>query len=209
MLVARPAILILEYKTTGLPFRINARQNMKFTFALGYALLLILSSESLLGQDSWKIDSTQIVFHISNAGFEVAGTISGVAGEIKFSKNKLDQSYFRATAKSETIKTGNRLRDKHLKKADYFDVEKYPTIRVETNNIIPSKDGFTAHAVITIKGVTKNIDIPFGFKQTKDGAEFKGSFSLNRLDFGVGGKSFILSDTVRIDIWIGASLVNN
>ena len=182
---------------------------MKLKFVFGYAMLLTLSSNCVYGQDSWKIDSTRIVFHISNAGLEVEGSISGIIGDIKFSKNKLDKSLFSAIAKSETIQTGIKLRDKHLKKADYFDVEKYQTIKVETKKIIKSKDGFESLATITLKGKTKDIEIPFTFKQTKSRAEFKGSFSLNRLDFGIGEKSIILSDTVAIDIWISASLVTN
>ena len=182
---------------------------MKIKFVIGYAVLLTLSSNWGFGQDSRKIDSTRIVFYISNAGLDVEGTMAGITGNIKFSKNKLDKSFFAAEAKTETIQTGIKLRDKHLKKADYFDIEKYPNIKIESRKIIKSKNGFDAFCTIILKGKTKDIVLPFTFKQTNNKAEFKGSFSLNRLDFGLGEKSIILSDTVKIDIWIGASLVTN
>lgn len=182
---------------------------MKIKFIIGYVVLLTLSSNWVLGQDSWKIDSSRVVFHISNAGLEVEGIIVGIIGDIKFSKNKLDKSFFTTTAKTETIQTGIKLRDKHLKKPDYFDIEKYPTIRIESKEIIKLKNGFESFCTIILKGQTKNIVIPFTFNQTNKKAEFKGAFSLNRLDFDLGEKSIILSDTVKIDIWIGASLVLN
>ncbi len=182
---------------------------MKIKHVVGYAVLLTFYSNWTYGQDSWKIDSTRIVFHISNAGLEVEGTIAGIIGDIKFSKNKLNKSLFTATAKSETIQTGIKLRDKHLKKADYFDIEKYPNIKITSKQITKSKEGFEAICIITLKGQTKDLFMPFVFKQTNNKAEFKGSFSLNRLDFGLGEKSIILSDSVEIDIWIGASLGTN
>ena len=182
---------------------------MKLKLIIGYIVLFTLSSNWGFGQDLWKIDSARVVFHISNAGFDVEGTIAGIAGNIKFSKNKLDKSFFTTEAKTETIQTGIKLRDKHLKKPDYFDTDKYPTIKIESKKIIKSKDGFDAFCTVTIKGQTKNLTIPFTFNQTYKKAEFKGIFSLNRLDFGVGEKSSILSETVKIDIWISASQLTN
>lgn len=182
---------------------------MTIKFVIGFAILLILSSNEAYGQDSWKIDSARVVFHISNAGFDVEGNIAGIAGNIKFSQNKLDKSFFVAEAKTETIETGIKLRDKHIKKPDYFDTEKFPTIRIESKKIVKSKNGFDAFCTMTMKGQTKDIVIPFMFNQMSKKGEFKGAFSLNRLDFGLGEKSMILSETVAIDIWMKASLINN
>ncbi len=182
---------------------------MKLKLIISYIILFTLSSNWIFGQDSWKIDSARVVFYISNAGFDVEGNIAGIVGNIKFSKNELGKSFFDAEAKTETIHTGIKLRDKHLKKADYFDIEKYPTIKIESKKIIKSKDGFDAFCTVIIKGQTKNITIPFTFNQTNKKAEFKGSFSLNRLDFGLGEKSIVLSETVKIDIWISANQLTN
>ena len=174
-----------------------------------WSVLFTFLSTWAYGQASWKIDSARVVFHISNAGLNVEGILGGLVGDIKFSKNKLTKSSFTATAKSETIQTGIKLRDKHLKKADYFDVEKHPTIKITSNAITKTKVGFESRCSITIKGVTKEIVIPFTFNQTKNQAVFTGTCSLNRLDFGLGEKSIILSDTVEIDIWISATLITN
>ena len=182
---------------------------MKRRYIIPFTVLLTFFSNWVFGQDSWKIDSSRVVFHISNAGFEVEGSITGIIGDMKFSKNKLGKSSFTATAKAETIKTGIKLRDKHLKKADYFDVEHYPTIKITSKKITKSKGDFDSYCTITIKGQTKDVIIPFSFRMLGNQAEFKGSFSLNRLDFGLGEKSVILSEKVEVDVWIEASLVTN
>jgi len=178
---------------------------MKIKFILGCILLFTLSSNWVFSQESWKIDSAQVIFTISNAGFDVEGNIAGVVGTIKFSKNMLDKSFFTAEAKTETIQTGIKSRDKHLKKPDYFDAAKYPTLKIESKKIIKSKNGFEANCTVTIKGTSKDIVIPFTVDQINKKAEFKGTFSLNRLDFGLGEKSIVLSETVKIDFLIGAS----
>lgn len=182
---------------------------MKIRYVIFCSVILTFFSNWVYAQDSWRVDSTRVVFHISNAGLDVEGTIDGITGNIKFSKNKLVKSFFTATAKSETIQTGIKLRDKHLKKADYFDVENHPTIKITSKQITKTKNGFDSNCSITIKGQTKDINIPFTFKQTDNKGEFEGFFSLNRLDFGLGEKSIILSDTVEIKIWIDATIVTN
>jgi polyisoprenoid-binding protein YceI len=182
---------------------------MKARYVFLYVISLSCFFNEVNAQDSWKVDSARVVFHINNAGLTVTGSIAGVAGDIKFSKKKVGKSSFTATAKSETVRTGISLRDKHLRKADYFDVEHYPTIKITSNQVTELKDSFEAKCSITIKDQTRDINIPFTFTQTNGKGEFKGSFSLNRLDFGLGEKSFVLSDEVRIEIWIGASLVSN
>ena len=138
---------------------------MKTRYPIGCAILFTFFFNWVYGQESWKIDSTQVVFHISNAGFDVEGSIAGITGNIKFSKNKLGKSSFTATAKSETIQTGIKLRDKHLKKPDYFNVESYPAIKIKSKQINKLKDGFESISTITVKGQTKDIVITFTFKQ--------------------------------------------
>lgn len=179
--------------------------NIKIVFFC--TVLLCLLNLSLSAQDSWKLDSSAVIFHISNAGLDVEGSIEGVTTDIKFAQNKLSRSHIHASAKSETIQTGIKLRDKHLKKADYFDVEKHPTIKISSTGFKKTKNGFMAQSSVTIKGQTKLINIPFSFSQTGNKAVFKGSFLLNRLDFGIGETSLVLSDTVEVEFVIFASSI--
>ena len=51
-----------------------------------------------------------------------------------------------------------------------------------------------------MKGITKEVIIPFTFMKIPEKTELKGSFSINRRDFGIGGKSISMSDNVTIGL---------
>ena len=57
---------------------------------------------------------------------------------------------------------------------------------------------------ITIKGVTKEIKFPFTFTAKDGGYLFEGEFKINRRDFGVGGKSFSISDELSVELSVFA-----
>ena len=57
---------------------------------------------------------------------------------------------------------------------------------------------------LTIKGVTKSISFPFQVKEEKDGLLFTGSFEMNRLDFGIGEQSIVLSNQVAVTLSVFA-----
>jgi polyisoprenoid-binding protein YceI len=56
-----------------------------------------------------------------------------------------------------------------------------------------------------LKGQTKDILVPFSFIEKDGKATLKGTFTINRLDFGVGESSMILSNNVVITIEVIAS----
>jgi polyisoprenoid-binding protein YceI len=148
--------------------------------------------------------SQDITFKIKNAGLTVNGSFDGWRTELKFSPDKLGTSHLKATVEVNTIKTGIGLRDKHLKSDKYFDADSFKTITVESNKLYIKGTDYAGMFSVTIKGVTKEIEIPFQFNQFADEAEFKGHFPLNRLDFGVGSKSMTMADELEVNIVIKA-----
>ena len=64
-----------------------------------------------------------------------------------------------------------------------------------------SGNNYTSDSLtLTIKGKTKLIDIPFTCTQAGNVTAFKGSFKINRLDYGIGSTSLVLSDEVSISV---------
>ena len=53
-----------------------------------------------------------------------------------------------------SIDTANAVRDKHLRTADFFEVEKYPAMRYRSAGIRPDGDGFVMEGELTLKGLT-------------------------------------------------------
>lgn len=76
----------------------------------------------------------------------------------------------------------NKKLEGHLKNADFFDVETYPSATVEITGM---KNGL-AKGKLTIKGITKKVK---GIKYTQEGGVFKGAMSFNRAEYGVIYKS--------------------
>ena len=89
--------------------------------------------------------------------------------------------------KMESVASGDAERDATLMEEDWFNPEKFPESRFESDSIEKLDDGtFAAHGQLTIVGVSQPVTMPFEFKITDSTAHFSGSFDIKRLDFGVG-----------------------
>jgi len=96
------------------------------------------------------------------------------------------------------------LRDNHLKDDGYFDIKNYPRIRFVSDKITLAKNGaYILSGKLTIKDKTRQVSFPFTAVQSADGYVFKGSFSIKRKDFGVGGTSTI-ADELEVNLNVHA-----
>ncbi|RYY33250.1 MAG: YceI family protein, partial [Sphingobacteriaceae bacterium] len=73
-------------------------------------------------------------------------------------------------------------------------------LTMKSTSIQKKGSGFLGKFNLTIKGITKPIDMPFTYNETNGKAEFNGSFKIKRKDFNVGGNSMVLGDEVTITI---------
>lgn len=156
----------------------------------------------------------------SNVGFSmpILGGLSHVRGkfsdftvEIVYDDQDVTKSTVNAVIKAASIDTGIEGRDKHLRNADFFDVEKFPEITFKSSRIEKKGDGFIAHGTFTMHGVAKEIALPFTIngvrKDEKSGKTTLGATArttLNRKDFGVSfsrpDNPTFLGDTVEIEL---------
>ncbi len=166
----------------------------KVVFILAFSLISSLVS----GQAKKILPDNPVAFKIKNAGIKVDGSFTGLKGTLFFNSKELSNAYFDVTIDAATINTGTSARDTHLKKAEYFDVEKYSKISFKSKKIDATKTGYAATGTLSIKGKSKEITIPFTYQEKNNEGVFNGNFTINRLDFGVGESSWILSDEVSI-----------
>ncbi len=164
--------------------------------------LLVGSTFFAQAQLTPKDAGSSVKFIIKNLGSKVNCSLNGLAGSINFNPTNLAQSSFNVTVNAATINTGNGSRDKHLKKAEYFDATAFPTLNIVSTKITNSSTAgrFFIIGNITIKGVTKPIQIGFSATPSGTGYLFEGEFELNRRDFGVGGSSIILADKLKVQL---------
>lgn len=145
-------------------------------------------------------------FKIKNAGITVNGSFKKFETSIDYNESAAAPNSIKATIETTTIDTGIEARDKHLRKEDFFDVEKFSKITFVSTQILKvSNGGLIAEGKLTIKNVTKDIKIPFTYTGNAEGGVFEGAITLNRLDYAVGGSSLTMGDDVEVLIKITAS----
>lgn len=148
---------------------------------------------------------SDIKFTIRNAGIGVDGFFEESTVTYKFNPQDLDNAKFKLVIPTNTINTGIKGRDKHLRKAKYFDVENYPNLTFNSTKVVKTQEGYTLFGDLTMKKTTLPIEIPFTIEEEEGQSYFKGYVELDRRDYGVGKNHLILGDLVRINIKIGYS----
>lgn len=187
-----------------------------WTGAAALALLAIVSTAK--AQDTYTIDPVH-----SSVGFkvkhmmvsDVKGEFGGFSGTISLDPKNIEASSVDVTIDATTVSTRNEKRDGHLKSADFFDVEKYPTLTFKSKKITKKGEQWVAIGDLTLRGVTKEIELPFtlGGPMTVGNGSVIGvsaSTEINRQDFGVAWNKtldaggVVVSDKVRIEIELEA-----
>jgi polyisoprenoid-binding protein YceI len=172
-----------------------------------FCLILFLFASVSHAQVYIPVDEgSKVKFVIKNFGINTGGTFQGLAGTIRFDPDNIAADSFNVSVSAKTVNTDIEARDNHLRKAEYLDVEKFPTINFQSSKIVHTNkpDYLYLYGLITIKGVTSQVKFPFSYTSQKDGYLFEGEFEINRRDFGVGGNSFSLSDIVTIQLSVFA-----
>jgi polyisoprenoid-binding protein YceI len=122
---------------------------------------------------------------------KVRGAFNEVSGQATTGPN-LEGASIEVTIQAASIDTRSADRDGHLKSADFFDVETYPTITFRSTEVVASDaDTLRVTGDLTIKDVTRPVTIDFEyagsaqdpFGNTRIG--FEGSTVVNRKDFGL------------------------
>jgi len=190
---------------------------MKKTFLL--PVLLLLMTGLVFSAEKYKIDSVH-----SSVGFSVKhmvitnvkGEFNSFSGTVMFDKNDLGNSSVDVTIDAASIDTDNDQRDGHLKSPDFLAVEEYPNITFVSKKIKKTDDGYVAVGDLTIRGVTKEMNIPFtvaGPIMDSNGKKrigANGKLTINRQDFGVSWSrtldngGLVVGDEVNISLDIQA-----
>lgn len=186
-------------------------------FVVAAGLFLAAVSPALAQSQTWSIDPAHSAAHFAVRHMMVStvrGDMGKIAGTVTFDPAKPAAGSIEATIDATGIDTREPGRDKHLKSADFFDVEKFPTITFKSTKIEPAAGGgFKVTGNLTMRGVTKEVVLDVeplrpaikdqrGNPRTGTAATVK----LNRQDFGVSwsrtldGGGVVVSDEVSVTI---------
>lgn len=145
---------------------------------------------------TWKIDPVHSAaeFKVKHMMISnVKGQFAGINGVLALDATDLTNSHVEASSEAASITTRDVQRDAHLKSADFFDVETFPTLTFKSTRISRVGDGELAVAGdLTIHGVTRNVafTVEGPTSPTKDPwgntrLGLSGTTRINRKDFGL------------------------
>jgi polyisoprenoid-binding protein YceI len=141
---------------------------------------------------TWAIDPVH-----SSIGFsvrhlmvsKVRGTFQNFSGAIVVAEDGTPS--VTAEIAVDSINTNSEQREAHIKSADFFDVDKYPTATFRSTGVRANGDNYVLDGDFTLKGITKPVSLDLEFNGVNPGmghgavAGFEASVVLNRKDFGI------------------------
>jgi polyisoprenoid-binding protein YceI len=194
--------------------RSNPMNRRIFTAAL--SALLLTGASAFAQSTTWTIDKnhSQVNFSVKHALVStVRGSISGVTGTVVWDEKDPTKSSVEATMDATTVSTTTEARDKHLKSADFFNVEKYPTLTFKSTSVTGASGKLQVIGDLTLAGVTKSVTLDVdgpSAPQKGQGGKLVTGFSatgkLKRSDFNFGSKfgAAAISDDVQFTIDVEA-----
>lgn len=148
----------------------------------------------------WTVDygASRLGFRALQTGTEFEGHFEDYDAEIIFDPEDLSTTSIDVTISMTSARTGDRQRDIALPGKDWFDAKKHPTASFISEDVEQTAPGeYVAHGALTIRAVTKQVELPFMLEIDGDSAHATGGLTLIRTDFGVGQVEF------ESDEWVG------
>jgi polyisoprenoid-binding protein YceI len=171
-------------------------------------LALLFFSSSVFGTLFQNWDLTED-YTIKFSTKKAEGTMQGLRGTVIFDPDDPESASFDVTVDVSTIDTGNDAKTRHAKNKSWFHAEAHPTIRFTSGRVMRQGDQFLTTGQLTIKGITKTVEIPFSFSPNEEGGLFEGSLTVKRADYELDGP-FLLGGLVGDEVEISLRVpVNN
>lgn len=167
---------------------------MRFKSTVVALFVLGLFATGIFAGEKYEIDRSH-----SNVGFtvrhmaisKVNGEFKDFSGTIVYDEKDITKSSVNVTIKTASIDTENERRDTHLRSDDFFNAAVDSVITFVSKKVEKQGDGYVAIGDFTLRGVTKEIALPFTILGTlteqngnkRVGVEAK--TTINRFDYGV------------------------
>ena len=192
---------------------------MSRPIAVAVASLALAASVASAAPQAFLVDKghSEASFKVRHLLSKVPGRFDDFEGRIQLDLAKPESSSVEFRIRAASVDTDLPDRDKHLRSADFFDVENHPEIVFKSESIRRvDKDRYDVTGTLNIRGVGKRITLPVTYLgQVSDPwgnrrAGYSTAVTLNRKDFGMvwnkaldqGG--FVLGDEVWVTIEIEA-----
>jgi len=180
----------------------------KSQLAIALTVILGLLSVSPARAVNYAIDPAHagVTFKISHMGLSwTYGRFNTLSGGFTIDASDAAKSSFNLSIKTDSIDTGNAMRDGHLKSPDFLNVKQYPAISFKSTSVKQAKNGYEVTGDFTMHGVTKSITMTLvgGRKAEVKGVErtgFSADLRIKRSEYGITKFKDMIGDEVVISI---------
>lgn len=183
---------------------------------IAFAAVLLASTSAFAAPQAYTIDTSHanITFSLSHFGFSSPnGKFPGAEGKLILDQEKPENSKIEVKIPVAQLITGVPKLDEHLKKADFFDTEKFPMATFNSTKVdVTGKNTAKVTGDLTLHGVTKPVILDVTLNKLAENmmktqtAGFSATTTLKRSDFGMSTYVPNLGDDVKIEIELEANL---
>jgi polyisoprenoid-binding protein YceI len=181
------------------------------------ALVALFAAPAQAAPETYKLDAshTAVTWHVNHFGFSTpSGKFMNVDGTLVLDEADPAASKVNVTIALDGVNSGVAKLDEHLKNADFFDIEKFPTATFASTAVEKTGDN-TAKVTgdLTLHGVTKPVVLDVTLNKIGENmmkvktAGFSATTTIKRTDFGIDKYAPNLGDDVKIEIESEANLV--
>jgi polyisoprenoid-binding protein YceI len=179
-------------------------------FAL--AALLIAAPASAT---SWQVDpaASQLKFEADQAGELFSGSFAKFTSRIDLDLDAPGKGHIEVTVDMTSATVEGKDRQDSLPTRDWFATKEHPTASFISKTIRalgsdkPGIQHYEALGTLTIKGIAKEITLPFSVQRTGNNAVARGEITLNRKDFGIGtGKEWDSDQWIKFPVKVSFTL---
>jgi len=153
---------------------------------------------------------SSLEFTFLQAGAWNKGHFGHFTVSFDFSAENLAASRLDVTIEMSSVDTGDQERDDTVRGADLFAVTKFPQAHFSATQITKTAAGYEAIGKLTIRGVTRDMQVPFSFRTATEGGAtvgyMSGKTTLRRLDYGVGQGDWKATDQVGNEVGVAFAL---
>lgn len=185
---------------------------MKPTISFIMGLLLLASASSVQAEASrWQFDRehSSVFFDIKHIYYITRGKFEEFEGVFRFHPDRLAESLFEISIRTDSVNTDHRKRDRHLRSEDFLDTDAFPVMTFKSDRIRHlGGDQYEAEGTLTIKDVARPVTLPFRFLGARDNpfmegkivAGFESRQTIDRLDYNVGSGKYYEMGVIGKDV---------
>lgn len=154
-------------------------------------------------------EASELGFHATSRLANADGRFARFGGEVVADPANLTRARVSMTVEAASIDTGIGRRDNHLRSEDFLHVERFPAITFQSTRVEGTAPRLVLSGRLTLRGVTKDVQVPMEVRVTGDRLEARGQLDINRGDYGVNYDSSLnpIGQRVRITFAFRAQAV--